>query len=1446
MRIRSTAVEIQKMGGDADGASETVSKLRDKLLALTNQKVDIKLDEKTYKSTYQILLEMSKVWKDMSDTEQASALEAMFGVRQANVGASLIQNMKEAQEVLKTSADSAGSALKEQEKYTEGIQYSLDRLKASIQELSITTLHSDTIKFFVDFLNSVTNVTTSLGGLVPILSIVATIFLSFTKNTKFTFLQDFIMKLIAMRTGAESTTIAINGLTMSTKALSFAIGSGVLLLITGLVTAISNYQQSVEEARQKSIALTAQFKDTSTTLEGQISLYKDLNDKLKSDNITIAEAKSIKEQLATIQDTLVKKYGLEADALDLVNGKYDEQIAKLSQVSVLKAQEYIALNSSSYDKAKEQVNAKQTFSLTGDYNDKIDNEIAEYLKNYEGISVDYVNRGLLGSFGSVEIPDATVNEAIDILSKLFTDIGNQFGDSQGAKDFQAKITSLITFLDTDKLKEANDEIAVYEKALILSNSTLNSLYTKSTQAIDDYKKSLETGESVDEAIANLYRVKQEVFANVDAVDGADKFFDTLFSTIATVATRTADTMGGLADKNSNFFTTYATEIDNFQKSLKTIGTALSNVATLSSSDITDLMQEFSDFDWERYGVTGEKGVGNVEQALKDLATQEYINIASTIGMNDALTAMYRDTINTNNIISQLTENVSKEKQVNEDFYDSIIKNITSTVNKQAEQYDIDFSNYKTLIEAKIALYKEYAILQQKLINAENNFKNVMFSGDTERIKQLGTDYINASKGFQEFIDLATDFSAIVTDANGNSDKGKKDYLQTVDWTTQSLSNLQNAVGDAQRILDNTEGYDNQITAINNLITAQQNLRDGYNKASQSYKSQYDAIDGIDNYKKLIEGGSTFTSTDFTDEALAQKVLHAQDLWNGYQENADKVIDVNNDIADSFDLITEKTRGNLQDTLDNFDNQIKDIQGQKDDILNAIEEAEANGGTATKEQYDALKALNDNMITLYQTKKDIAEQELLNTPNTLENTKYISELKGTIQECENAISDCVVEQSEWNQKILQLPIDKLKEANKELQESVNTAKKLKESYDKAIQGVIYFLSLEIDTLNAQKDAINDESIVGSYGYRIKQLRDEIELLEKQNRQRQKALDKQKALYDLEDARNQKIHKVYREGQGFVFEVDTDAVRKAQETLDNLAYEEMIDAKKEELDRLEDEKDALIANLDKEIDRLNKISEQWQKIAEIWIMLASMSIADALLPSGWQDRILSGDLSDYNQMLSEYLGIQNDISEGEAQIEQNNGMIGKLEEYAEAWNTTKGDIEVAYNKIQEMLKETLTETNATQTRIDKTLEYKDSWNTAYTGINTSLGNIETAQTSAKTTEGKILNDRLTQLRQFAQDYMSIMSSIGSDGTGDLPVSKGSSRIDFGSINTHDNLSLKNILSQTKTTSASVVPINQNNNSFAFTGDIIIESADNANELSDDIVAKFIPYMNQKLNK
>ena len=51
--------------------------MRTKVKALSG--VDILTDTGAYKSTYDILLEISKVWKDMSDIDQAALLEIIAG-----------------------------------------------------------------------------------------------------------------------------------------------------------------------------------------------------------------------------------------------------------------------------------------------------------------------------------------------------------------------------------------------------------------------------------------------------------------------------------------------------------------------------------------------------------------------------------------------------------------------------------------------------------------------------------------------------------------------------------------------------------------------------------------------------------------------------------------------------------------------------------------------------------------------------------------------------------------------------------------------------------------------------------------------------------------------------------------------------------------------------------------------------------------------------------------------------------------------------------------------------------------------------------------------------------------------------------------------------------------------------------------------------------------------
>jgi TP901 family phage tail tape measure protein len=108
LRLRGSKTELEEMGEDVSDMATTTSQLQAKLLALTGGQVDIMLDANTFKNSTQILREMAEAWEDMNDIQRASALELMGGKRQANVLSALIQNFDTVEEVIETSANSAG------------------------------------------------------------------------------------------------------------------------------------------------------------------------------------------------------------------------------------------------------------------------------------------------------------------------------------------------------------------------------------------------------------------------------------------------------------------------------------------------------------------------------------------------------------------------------------------------------------------------------------------------------------------------------------------------------------------------------------------------------------------------------------------------------------------------------------------------------------------------------------------------------------------------------------------------------------------------------------------------------------------------------------------------------------------------------------------------------------------------------------------------------------------------------------------------------------------------------------------------------------------------------------------------------------------------------------------------------------------------------------------
>lgn len=166
MYLRASKTEAEEAGLSTEGMANSVSELRSELLALTGQKVDIMsdVDAGEYKSTVEILRELSTVWDDLSSASRTNITELIGGgVRNANIISALMQNFNIVEDALATSQQSAGSALAENEKYLDSVAGKVAQLQSSLESLSTTVLSSDLVKMFVSLLDAVTRLATVIA-----------------------------------------------------------------------------------------------------------------------------------------------------------------------------------------------------------------------------------------------------------------------------------------------------------------------------------------------------------------------------------------------------------------------------------------------------------------------------------------------------------------------------------------------------------------------------------------------------------------------------------------------------------------------------------------------------------------------------------------------------------------------------------------------------------------------------------------------------------------------------------------------------------------------------------------------------------------------------------------------------------------------------------------------------------------------------------------------------------------------------------------------------------------------------------------------------------------------------------------------------------------------------------------------------------------------------------
>ena len=308
MYLRAAKTEAEEAGESTEGMADSVSELRGEILRLTGQKVDIQIDEDTFKSTYQILKELAAVWDELTDVSQANLLEMIGGKRNSNVVAAILEDFSVAENALHTSLASINSAVEENEKQMASVEGRITQFKRSFEEFSIMFIDSDLIKGIVNFgtgildaITGVLKVIDAMGGLMPVLKMLAA-YLAIAK-------AQWILHLAAMLKNAV-VSVVVGGFTKLIAAFKTLI-----MIIPNAIIAIRAYTQSkisLATAIQACIPVIGLFLAVITAITSSMSLFGSTTDD------TVASI----ENVAAANQQAAQSALDEADALEEIRGEY--------------------------------------------------------------------------------------------------------------------------------------------------------------------------------------------------------------------------------------------------------------------------------------------------------------------------------------------------------------------------------------------------------------------------------------------------------------------------------------------------------------------------------------------------------------------------------------------------------------------------------------------------------------------------------------------------------------------------------------------------------------------------------------------------------------------------------------------------------------------------------------------------------------------------------------------------------------------------------------------------------------------------------------------------------------------------------------------------------------------------------------------------------------------
>ena len=803
-------------------------------------------------------------------------------------------------------------------------------------------------------------------------------------------------------------------------------------------------------------------------------------------------------------------------------------------------------------------------------------------------------------------------------------------------------TSVLSNFD-DAIKATNTSINSQGSAMKENEKYMNSLQANLNRLKGAFQE-LFTNGGIGDFAKTLISATTNIFKFISAVGGLRTVilalvsaitllkWDSIYNKLSKIKNHIANLVNAISTASiavENGAITVTTANEAIQASIPILGLVLTGI-TLVTGAISAYNQKLEE--QKEAEIQALKSSRDKVESFKDVKNQLE---------NEKITREELNSIVDKNL-SKYSDEIKKIKNVNE-AREEAIKKIQKQSKAEAEKdarqglgaYQKALKSESSKTESKPL--RDFWEKKDKVINIVEKYLDMTATNTSSGI-QGDVGYVASAKSLTEYIEGLENAQKEMQGLDNSTGA----YNKTLEWLQKEIDKATKKHEENNQVIDNmnyllhTGGlvYDEEsnslkagTTELNERNKALDESLDKNEKTEEQIEAETEALEKLEEAFKAFD----FSSTSL--EGLSDAFNNVKVAISDYNDDGIITIDNYNKLmslgSEYINLLFDE-QGNLKATT----NAEKDLQKAKIDEM-AITQARhlLDTAKAYKEEYGSLKGLSSELKNTAKDTWDLVYADLALYSSQGEDIsalkKQIDMYRTWADSAKNAVdsqervkesTDSTTKKIEKQAKALKSNVDILQ---KEVDKYKNTISYIEKQIDKYIDKIKDQKSAEINAIEEKINALKDaqKSSDGYYDNEIDRIEElkkayddevdsrissleaerdtekerwqtQIDLLEEANN----VLEENNKLQELNDnltkAKNKKV-KVYKEGQGFVYDQDTEEVKEAQKALNEYNQKKAYEKK---LKILKDYQTQSEAKYNRQIQALKNTKNKQDKIYE----------------------------------------------------------------------------------------------------------------------------------------------------------------------------------------------------------------------------------------------------------